>query len=261
MLTLTPEVGLSRGAEGDTSEGTTSEGTEAEPDNSYVRVPFAKPKRPTQICFNISAIRGTRCLNLHELEKGKTIVDTQPKREWSKGWRKKEWEWVHEKDPPYPLRFPKQILIELHQGEHISVENDDWGRDKGKGTPWKLLHGDSIIEIQKLLWEHATERILMEYIREERNFQVLHVRTGKEAFQMLVWRHQGIQRYKIDRPTSSRVTVLRCSIQKQHVIQRYEINRLAPSRVMVLRCSIQKWHVIQRYEIDPPAPFMVMVLR
>ncbi|GJU36736.1 hypothetical protein Tco_1185090 [Tanacetum coccineum] len=120
----------------------------------------------------ISAIRGTRCLNLHELEKGKTIVDTQPKREWSKGWRKKEWEWVHEKDPPYPLRTD---------------------------------------------------------IREERNFQVLHVRTGKEAFQMLVWRHQGIQRYEIDRPTSSRGD--------------------GP------RGSIQKWHVIQRYEIDPPAPF------
>ncbi|GJZ29448.1 hypothetical protein Tco_0574095, partial [Tanacetum coccineum] len=77
-------------------------------------------------------------------------------------------------------------------------------------------------------------------------------RTGKEAFQMLVRRHQGIQRYEIDRPTSSRVTVLRCSIQKQHVIQRYEINRPTLSRVMVLRRSIQKRHVIQRYEIDRP---------
>ncbi|GKC15329.1 hypothetical protein Tco_1012111, partial [Tanacetum coccineum] len=39
---------------------------------------------------------------------------------------------------------------------------------------------------------------------------------GKEAFQMLVQRQQGMQRYEIDHPTSSRVTVLRCIIQKQH---------------------------------------------
>ncbi|GJT25691.1 hypothetical protein Tco_0895628 [Tanacetum coccineum] len=85
--------------------------------------------------------------------------------------------------------------------------------------------------------------------------------TCKEAFQMLVQRHQGIQRYEIDRPTSSRLTVLRCIIQKQHVIQRYEINRPTPSRVMVLGCSLQKQHVIQRYEINRLAPSRVMVLR
>nr|GEV33393.1 putative ribonuclease H-like domain-containing protein [Tanacetum cinerariifolium] len=95
---------------------------------------------------------------------------------------------------------------------------------------------------------------VLEYIREKRHFQVLHVRTGKEAFQMLVWRHQGIQRYEIDRPSPSRVMVLRCSIQKRHVIQRYESDRPAPSRVTVLRCSIQKRHLIQRYEIDRPTP-------
>nr|GFC59787.1 hypothetical protein [Tanacetum cinerariifolium] len=96
---------------GDTSEGTTIEGTEAELDSSYIRGLFAKPKRPPQICFNIGAIRGTRCPNLHELEKGKSIVDTQPEMEWTKEWRKKEWECVYKKDPPNPLRFPKQILI------------------------------------------------------------------------------------------------------------------------------------------------------
>ncbi|GJY31696.1 hypothetical protein Tco_0415191 [Tanacetum coccineum] len=36
------------------AEGSTFEGTKAEPDNSYVRSPFAKP---TQICFNIGTIR------------------------------------------------------------------------------------------------------------------------------------------------------------------------------------------------------------
>nr|GEY41054.1 hypothetical protein [Tanacetum cinerariifolium] len=94
------------------AEGDTSEGTEAEPDNPYVRSPFAKPKRPTQIYFNIGDIRGTWRPNLHKLEKGKTIVDTQLEKEWSKGWRKKEWEWVHKNDPPYPLCWPKQILVE-----------------------------------------------------------------------------------------------------------------------------------------------------
>ncbi|GKE51089.1 hypothetical protein Tco_1486245, partial [Tanacetum coccineum] len=70
---------------------------------------------------------------------------------------------------------------------------------------------------------------------------------------MLVRRHEGIQRYEIDRSASCRLMVFRCSIQKQHVIQRYEIDRPASSRVTVFRCSIQKQHVIQRYEIDHPA--------